>query len=525
MDSNNSISAVDAHDYLKRILLAPVYDVAVNTDLTHMNRLSLELGNQIWLKREDQQPVKSFKLRGAYNCISQLSAAELANGIVTASAGNHAQGVAFSAKQKAVNATIVMPETTPDIKINAVKQFGGQFAQVVLHGTSFDQANQYARELSSTHKMTFIPPFDNQDVIAGQGTIARELLEQNPNIQRLFIAVGGGGLAAGIAVFLKQLKPEIQLIAVEAEESACFKAALDAGQPTTLPSVGIFADGVAVKTMGEETYRLCAGLIDEVITVTNDEICAAIKDIFDDTRVIAEPAGALSIAAIRKYVNNNNISNEVLGGILCGANTNFHTLRYVSERCELGEKKEAVIAVKLPEKAGAFRHFCDALGNRAITEFNYRFSSANEAHIFVGIRLKQGQAELQALLTKLRGDNYECFDLSDNELAKLHVRHMVGGRPSEKLNEHLFSFTFPEYPGALLAFLDTLGEKWNITLFHYRNHGAADGLVLCGFDLPDSSRPEFDKHLERLDYQFEEQTDNDAYKFFLAGESSTRCDF
>ena len=517
MHSNKVNVAIDAHDYLKRILLAPVYDVAVNTDLTHMSRLSLELGNQIWLKREDQQPVKSFKLRGAYNCLSQLNATQLTKGIVTASAGNHAQGVAFSANKKAVNATIVMPETTPDIKIDAVKQFGGQFVRVVLHGTSFDQANQYASDLSRNHDMTFIPPFDNQDVIARQGTIARELLEQNPNIQRLFIAVGGGGLAAGIAVFLKQLKPEIKLIAVEAEESACFTAALKVGKPVALPSVGIFADGVAVKTMGSEPFRLCSDLIDEVITVSNDEICAAIKDIFDDTRVIAEPAGALSIAAIRKYVHQHHITNEILGGILCGANTNFHTLRYVSERCELGENKEAVVAVRLPERAGAFKRFCEVLGNRAITEFNYRFSSANEAHIFVGIRLKRGKQELTDLLTKLSQDNYQCFNLSDNELAKLHVRHMVGGRPAEKLNEHLFSFTFPEYPGALLAFLNTLGEKWNITLFHYRNHGAADGLVLCGFDLPEHSRPDFDRHLEKLNYRFEEQTDNDAYKFFLAG--------
>ena len=507
---------VDSHDYLKRILLAPVYDVAVNSDLTYLNRLSHELGNQIWLKREDQQPVKSFKLRGAYNCISQLNAVQLANGVVTASAGNHAQGVAYSAQRKAVKATIVMPETTPDIKIDAVKRFGGQFVDVVLHGTSFDQANLFARQLSETRGMTFIPPFDNQDVIAGQGTIARELLEQNPNIQRLFIAVGGGGLAAGIAVFLKQLKPEIQLIAVEAEESACLTAAMQAGKPVTLPSVGIFADGVAVKTIGEEPFRLCAELIDEVITVSNDEICAAIKDIFDDTRVIAEPAGALSIAAIRKYIHQHNISNEVLGGILCGANTNFHTLRYVSERCELGEQKEAVIAVRLPEHAGAFKRFCEALGNRAITEFNYRFSSTNEAHIFVGIRLKQGKSELEALLASLQNENYQCFDLSDNELAKLHVRHMVGGRPAQRLNEHVFSFTFPEYPGALLQFLNTLGEKWNITLFHYRNHGAAEGLVLCGFDLPDASRPEFEQHLQKLNYSFEEQTDNDAYKFFLA---------
>ncbi|MBT0586205.1 threonine ammonia-lyase, biosynthetic [Alteromonas oceanisediminis] len=513
---SHPLDDASAIEYLKKILLAPVYDVAVNSELTLMGRLSLELGNSVFLKREDQQPVKSFKLRGAYNCISQLSEAKLASGIVTASAGNHAQGVAFSANRRGVKATIVMPETTPDIKIDAVKRFGGSAVEVVLHGTSFDQANGYARALSESHGMTFIPPFDNADVIAGQGTIARELLEQNPNIQRLFIAVGGGGLAAGIAVFLKQLRPDIQLIAVEAEESACLTAAQKAGHPVTLPSVGIFADGVAVKTIGDEPFKLLNQYIDDVMTVSNDEICAAIKDIFDDTRVIAEPAGALSIAAIRKYVALHGIKDEILGGILCGANTNFHTLRYVSERCELGEQKEAVFAVKLPERAGAFKHFCEAIGSRAVTEFNYRFSATTEAHVFVGIKLKRGRAEFAALLTELQQRDYQCFDLSDNELAKLHVRHMVGGRPSTPLNEHLFSFYFPEYPGALLTFLNTLGEKWNITLFHYRNHGAADGLVLCGFDIPNESRADFDTHLAALGYRYEEQTDNPAYRFFLA---------
>ena len=510
------MTTVSDQEYLKKVLLAPVYDVAVNSDLTHMSRLSQELGNDIFLKREDQQPVKSFKLRGAYNCIAQLSAAQLAKGVVTASAGNHAQGVAFSANRRGVLAKIVMPETTPDIKIEAVKRFGGTSVEVVLHGMSFDQANAHAKALSEEQGMTFIPPFDHPDVIAGQGTIARELLEQNPNIQQLFIAVGGGGLAAGIAVFIKQLRPDIKLIGVEAEESACLVAANKAGKPVELPSVGIFADGVAVKTMGTETFRLCHQLLDDVITVSNDEICAAIKDIFDDTRVIAEPAGALSIAAIRKYCSEGEVKGQNLGAILCGANTNFHTLRYVSERCELGEQKEAVFAVKLPERAGAFKRFCEALGNRAITEFNYRFSTGNEAHIFVGIKLKEGRSECDALLEQLNMLGYQCFDLSDNELAKLHVRHMVGGKPTIRLNEHVFSFAFPEHPGALLTFLNTLGEKWNITLFHYRNHGAADGLVLCGFDIPEDSRADFDQHLSALGYAFEEQSANPAYQFFLA---------
>ena len=342
------------------------------------------------------------------------------------------------------------------------------------------------------------------------------MLEQNPNIDTLFIAVGGGGLAAGIAVYLKQLKPDIKLIAVESEESACFAAAKAAGEPVSLPTVGIFADGVAVKLMGSETFRLCNQYIDEVMTVTNDEICAAIKDIFDDTRVIAEPAGAMSIAAIRKYVNEHNISGQKLGGILCGANTNFHTLRYVSERCELGEQKEAVFAVKIPERQGAFKQFCEYLGGRTITEFNYRYASETEAHIFVGIKLRGGRKEFEALSADLTSKGYECFDLSDNELAKLHVRHMVGGRPPTILNEVVFSFEFPEYPGALLNFLNTLGERWNITLFHYRNHGAAEGLVLAGFDIPPESREAFDEHVAALNYEYQDVTANPAYRFFLS---------
>lgn len=503
-------------DYLKKILLAPVYDVAVNSDLVLLSRLTAELGNEVFLKREDQQPVKSFKLRGAYNRIANLTEEQLNAGVVAASAGNHAQGVAYSANMKGVKATIVMPETTPDIKIEAVRRFGGQHVNIVLHGTNFDTASQHARALSAEHGYTLIPPFDDPDVIAGQGTVARELLEQNPNIDTLFIAVGGGGLAAGIAVYLKQLKPDIKLIAVESEESACFVAAKEAGEPVSLPTVGIFADGVAVKLMGSETFRLCNQYIDEVMTVTNDEICAAIKDIFDDTRVIAEPAGAMSIAAIRKYVNEHNISGQKLGGILCGANTNFHTLRYVSERCELGEQKEAVFAVKIPERQGAFKQFCEYLGGRTITEFNYRYASENEAHIFVGIKLRGGRKEFDELSADLTSKGYECFDLSDNELAKLHVRHMVGGRPPTILNEVVFSFEFPEYPGALLNFLNTLGERWNITLFHYRNHGAAEGLVLAGFDIPPESREAFDEHVAALNYEYQDVTANPAYRFFLS---------
>ncbi|WP_026376130.1 threonine ammonia-lyase, biosynthetic [Aestuariibacter salexigens] len=514
------MTTLSAHDYLKKVLLSPVYDVAVNSDLVTMPLLSQELSNTIYLKREDQQPVKSFKLRGAYNKISQLSDAQLQAGVIAASAGNHAQGVAYAARMKRIRAVIVMPETTPDIKVDAVKRFGGEWVQVVMHGTSFDQASEHARLIAEQQGLTVVPPFDDPDVIAGQGTIARELLEQQPDLDVLFVAVGGGGLVAGISVYLKQLKPDIRIVAVEAEDSACLNAALQAGQPETLPSVGIFADGVAVKTIGTETFRLCQQFVDEVVTVSSDEICAAIKDIFDDTRVIAEPAGALSVAAIRKYVGENNLHGKKIGGVLCGANINFHTLRYVSERCELGEQKEAVFAVKIPERKGAFRDFCKLLGGRVITEFNYRYASGAEAHIFVGVKLRRGRAEYQELQEQLVAEGYASFDLSDNELAKLHVRYMVGGRPQTLLNEHVFSFQFPEYPGALMNFLNTLGELWNITLFHYRNHGAADGLVLVGFELPEGSRAEFERHLDKLGYAHVEQTGNPAYQFFLSDTTS-----
>lgn len=507
---------VSDHEYLKKILLAPVYDVAVNSDLTLMSRLSGELGNEIFLKREDQQPVKSFKLRGAYNRLCSLSDEQRQAGVIAASAGNHAQGLAYGAQVKGIQATIVMPETTPDIKIDAVRRFGGQHVNVVLHGTSFDQASGHAKALCEEHGYTFVPPFDDPDVIAGQGTVARELLEQNPNLDIVFVAVGGGGLAAGIAVYLKQLKPSIRIVAVESEESACFVAAKEAGEPVPLASVGIFADGVAVKVMGSETFRLCNTLVDEIITVSNDEICGAIKDIFDDTRVIAEPAGALSVAGIRKYVKANDVKGKKLGGVLCGANINFHTLRYVSERCELGEQKEAVFAVKIPERQGAFKRFCETIGGKAITEFNYRFANESEAHIFVGVKLKGGQQEFSALSARLQEEGYDCFNLSDNELAKLHVRHMVGGRPPTILNEEVFSFEFPEHPGALLNFLNTLGERWNITLFHYRNHGAAEGLVLAGFEIPPASREDFNQHLAELGYQYQDVSDNPAYRFFLS---------
>ena len=505
-------------EYLIKILQAPIYDAAVVTDLDKLETLSKSLNNEIYLKREDQQPVKSFKLRGAYNCMAQLDESQRAAGVITASAGNHAQGVAYAAKAMGIKATIVMPETTPDIKVSAVRRFGGDNVTVVQFGTSFDQASGHAAMLREQHGFAMVPPFDHPDVIAGQGTIAKEMLEQLSNFDYVFVAVGGGGLAAGIALYLKQVKPSIKIIAVESEESACLQAALDAGKPVSLSHVGIFADGVAVKTIGSEPFKICQQYIDDVMTVTNDEICTGIKDIFDDTRVIAEPAGALSIAAIRKYCREHNIQGKRLTGILCGANINFHTLRYVSERCELGEQKEAVFAVNIPEEKGAFKAFCSLLGGIVISEFNYRYSNANGAHVFVGVKLKNGKTEFNALLEHLADNGYECSDLSQNELAKLHVRHMVGGRPQTKIKERIFSFAFPEYPGALMLFLNTLGETWNITMFHYRNHGAAEGLVLAGFEIQESERDTFQAYLNRLDFDVKEHEDDPAYQFFLSSQ-------
>jgi len=519
--SNNTAGAATVQsdfDYLIKILQAPVYDAAVVTDVNKLESLSKTTQNEVFLKREDQQPVKSFKLRGAYNCMAQLSQAQRDAGVVTASAGNHAQGVAYAAKAMNIQATIVMPETTPDIKVNAVRQFGGDNVTVVQFGTSFDQASGHAAQLREANGYSMIPPFDHPDVIAGQGTIAKEMLEQLSHFDYIFVAVGGGGLAAGIALYLKQVKPSIKIIGVESEESASLKAALDAGGPVTLPQVGIFADGVAVKTIGTEPFRICQRYLDDVITVSNDEICTGIKDIFDDTRVIAEPAGALSVAAIRKYCREHDITGKRLTGILCGANINFHTLRYVSERCELGEQKEAVFAVNIPENKGAFKAFCRLLGGIVITEFNYRYSNNKQAHIFVGVKLKHGKAEFHALMAKLSEHGYDYSDLSQNELAKLHVRHMVGGRPQTPIEESIFSFSFPEYPGALMHFLDTLGESWNITMFHYRNHGAAQGLVLAGFEIQSEQRASFQDYLDKLDFEVQEHLDDPAYNFFLSSE-------
>ncbi|WP_434357683.1 threonine ammonia-lyase, biosynthetic [Parasalinivibrio latis] len=499
--------------YLTEILRSPVYEVAMKTPLQEMKRLSERLGNAVHLKREDRQPVHSFKLRGAYNMMAQLTEQQKSEGVIAASAGNHAQGLAYSARHLGVQATIVMPKTTPDIKVSAVRSFGGI---VVLHGSNFDEAKARAIELAAENNFTFIPPFDHPAVIAGQGTIGLELVQQNGHLEYVFLPVGGGGIAAGVAVLIKQLMPHIKLIGVEAEDSACLRAALDAGHQVTLDNVGTFADGVAVKRIGDETYRLCKQYLDDSITVTSDEICAAVQDIFEDTRAIAEPAGALSLAGLKRYTDTHRIKDCQMAAILSGANMNFHTLRYVSERAELGEKREGLLAVTIPERPGAFLQFCHIIGGRAVTEFNYRYSDDHLANIFVGVRLAGGQDELESIIGDLRKGGYPVEDLSDDEMAKVHIRYMIGGRPAKVMQERLYSFEFPEYPGALIKFLTTLGTQWNISLFNYRNHGADYGRVLCGFELEDKDLLAFTAHLRELGYSWKDETSNPAFRFFLA---------
>lgn len=500
-------------EYLRAVLRAPVYEAAQVTPLQKMEKISARLGNTILVKREDRQPVHSFKLRGAYAMIAGLNAEQRERGVVTASAGNHAQGVALSASKLGIKSLIVMPVATADIKVDAVRAFGGE---AFLFGANFDEAKAKAIELSEQQGYTFVPPFDHPMVIAGQGTLAMELLQQDAHLDRVFVPVGGGGLAAGVAVLIKQLMPQIKVIAVEAADSACLKAALDAGHPVDLPRVGLFAEGVAVKRIGSETFRLCQEYLDDIITVDSDAICAAMKDLFDDVRAVAEPSGALALAGMKKYIQQHQIQGERLAHVLSGANVNFHGLRYVSERCELGEQREALLAVTIPEQQGSFLRFCQLLGGRSVTEFNYRYANADEACIFVGVRLTRGMEERHEILQLLSEGGYKVVDLSDDEMAKLHVRYMVGGRPSKPLRERLFSFEFPEAPGALLRFLQTLGTHWNISLFHYRSHGTDYGRVLAAFELSDSE-PQFEEHLAALGYDFHDETNNPAFRFFLAG--------
>ncbi|OED43188.1 PLP-dependent threonine dehydratase [Endozoicomonas sp. (ex Bugula neritina AB1)] len=499
--------------YIRKILEARVYDVAIETPIHTAPFLSKRLNNQVLIKREDLQPVFSFKIRGAYNKLAQLSDDERSSGVIAASAGNHAQGLALAAQKMKVQATIVMPVTTPEIKVRAVREYG---ANVVLHGDTFDQALAHSFEMVKEHGYTFIHPFDDVDTIAGQGTIGMEILRQHPGqLDAVFIPVGGGGLAAGISAYLKYLRPEIKVIGVEFEESACLKAALEAGERVTLEQVGIFADGVAVAQIGEETFRICRECIDEVITVSADEICAAIKDIFDDTRSVCEPAGAVGIAGLKKYAADQQITGQTLLAIDSGANINFDRLRYVSERADLGEKREAIIAVTIPEKPGSFKQFCKSLGRRSITEFNYRYHDPASARIFVGVQIHPDQMPMDSLIKELEIQGYPVTNLTDNEMAKLHVRHMVGGHSESVPNEQVYRFEFPERPGALLNFLSKLGQRWNITMFHYRNHGAAYGRVVVGLNVPEEERPQIPEYLDMIGYRYWAENDNEAYKAFL----------
>ena len=499
--------------YVKKILTSRVYDVAVETPLQTARQLSERLGNKVWLKREDLQPVFSFKIRGAYNKLTQLTAEERARGVVTASAGNHAQGLALAAKVLGVKATIVMPKTTPEIKVEGVRSRGGK---VVLHGDSFPEALAYSLKLVDEKGYVYIHPYDDPHTIAGQGTVAMEILRQHPGpLDAIFVPVGGGGLIAGIAAYVKYLRPEIKIIGVEPDDSNCLQAAMAAGERVVLPAVGIFADGVAVAQIGQHTFDICKDYVDEVITVSTDEICAAIKDIYDDTRSITEPAGALSVAGIKKYVEREGVSGQVLVGIDSGANVNFDRLRHVAERAELGEGREAIIAVTIPERPGSFKVFCEAIGKRQITEFNYRYHSEKEAHIFVGVQTHPENDPREALLSSLREQNFPVLDLTDSELAKLHLRHMVGGHAPAVNNERVFRFEFPERPGALLNFLNKLGARWNISMFHYRNHGAADGRVVAGLQVPEDERELIPAALDEIGYPFWDESDNPAYKLFL----------
>lgn len=506
-------------DTVRRILTARVYDVAIESPLDPMPRLSGRLGAAVLLKREDLQPVFSFKIRGAYNKIAGLSPDELSRGVICASAGNHAQGVALASARLGIRATIVMPTTTPAIKVEAVRSRGGN---VVLHGETYDEAYAEARRVEGETGAVFIHPFDDPDVIAGQGTAGLEILRQHADpIEAVFVPVGGGGLAAGVAAIVRFLRPESRVIGVEPVEAASMKAAIEAGERVALPVVGLFADGVAVRQVGVETFRLCRDLLDEVITVDTDSICAAIKDIFDDTRAVAEPAGAVALAGLKVYAARGATRTGALVAVNSGANLNFDRLRHVAERAEIGEGREALLAVTIPEMAGSYRRFIQLLGSRSVTEFNYRYADRSAAHIFVGVELKRPEEKGQ-IIAALRAENYPVVDMSDNEMAKLHARYMVGGRAGGPHgrgipDEIVCRFQFPERPGALLRFLESLAPDWNITLFHYRNHGADYGRVLAGIQVPEAERPAFACALDALGFPYSDETDNPAYRLFLDG--------
>lgn len=500
------------HNYIEKILRTRVYDIAVETPLDPAPVLSARYGNRILLKREDLQPVFSFKLRGAYNKMMQLSDAEKSCGVIAASAGNHAQGVAMSARQLNVSALIVMPKTTPAIKVRSVQAKG---AETILIGDSYDEAYAHAIQLAKQKQLSFIHPFDDPDVIAGQGTIGMEILRQHTQaIDAIFVPVGGGGLISGIAAYIKFVRPEIKIIAVEPDDADCLNQALKAQKRVVLQEVGLFADGVAVKQIGQAPFELARRYVDAVICVNTDEICAAIKDVFDDTRSVPEPAGALAVAGLKKYVETENISDQNLIAIDSGANINFDRLRYVAEQAEVGEHREILLAVTIPERPGTFIQFCDLLDERNITEFNYRYSSAEAAHIFVGVTCSGLAEDRRALIEKLERNQFQVTDMTENALAKEHIRYMVGGHAPNLQDEVIFKLQFPERPGALLNFLNQLGSRWNISLFHYRNHGAAFGKVLLGIQIPKQERSVFKQCLESSGFSYREESDNPAYQLF-----------
>jgi threonine dehydratase len=502
-----------ASPYIERILKARVYDVAIESPLEAAPRLSRRLGNQVLLKREDLQPVFSFKLRGAYNRIAHLSDNSARRGVICASAGNHAQGVALAAQRRGIRALIVMPQTTPHIKVQAVIDLG---AEVVLHGDDYDSAFEHALALVREHNLVLVHPFDDPDVIAGQGTIAVEILRQTGgHLDAVFVPVGGGGLLAGIAVYVKYLYPGVRVIGVEPEDAAGMHDSLKAGRRVTLERVGIFADGVAVRRVGEETFALCRGQVDEIVLTSTDEICAAIQDVFEDTRSIVEPAGALAVAGLKKYAAREQWRGKRLVAINSGANMNFDRLRHVAERADLGGEREALLAVVIPEQPGSFLRFCEVLGQRSVTEFNYRYAGSEGAQIFAGFALSQGRAEKDAVVASLRAAGFTVTDMTGDEMAKLHVRYMVGGHARGLAHELLYRFEFPERPGALLRFLQAIGTRWNISLFHYRNHGSDYGRVLAGIQVPPPERADFLQHLNELHYAYVEETANPAYRMFL----------
>ena len=500
-------------DLIKKIENSKVYDVAEESALDFAQILSKRFSNHIYLKREDQQCIFSFKLRGAYNKIAHLSDTERKQGVIAASAGNHAQGVALAANKLKIQATIVMPRTTPRIKVESVIALG---AQAVLIGDTYDEAYEHSQELANKHGYTYVHPYDDEDTIVGQGSVAVEILHQHPDkIDAVFIPIGGGGLVAGMAAYIKHYRPDIKVIGVEPQDAPTMHAALKAGARVQLKEVGIFADGVAVRQIGEKTFEIARDLIDEVLLVSTDEMCAAIKDIFDETRTLSEPAGALAVAGIKQYIAREMVVDKTLVAVNSGANINFDRLRHVAERAELGERRECLFAVTIPEHPGSFLAFCRLLGARGITEFNYRYANTSTAHIFVGVNVENADTEKSQLLNIMEQGGYPALDISDNEMAILHLRHMVGGRCPELQDETLFRFEFPERPGALLNFLETIGHEWNISLFHYRNHGAAYGRILTGIQVPENDRIRFDQFLQKLGYRYWEESLNPVYKLFL----------